>query len=188
MTNNENPFDLGLTEADMDAIMASETTEPKPASKRYAVPLDEVHEEIEDEENILDELDLGSFPLVPAGGHNDSSYFCEQFLTSIREVYTEKGVGTFECILRFPHNKVTDEVVESFLRSVSARISRMRSMNRKVAPFRVVHAHYEILPDKRHVALRTIRMTEERYQIWYRENRKKIAEKKSIDRKLANLL
>lgn len=183
-------FDMGLTEDDIRAIIMSEPEGRKPTQLRNNSNLDEVApERILDEENILDELDLSAYPIVPAGGYNDSSIFCEQFLLHVKEAYDAKGIGTFECVLQFPYGGIGDIEVQAYQRSISSRISRMRTMAKpQPAPFRIVHAQYEILPDRKHVMMRTHRMTEDRYNRWFRDKRKAYAEKTSIDRKLASLL
>lgn len=203
-------FTLSLSEADFERIAVSEAQESAlpPDSDEEAQSLSEKFDAIErakapprinrdytpedfDEEEtaeLLDSLDIGAYPRLPAGSYKDSVTFCEVFLPSVKADYDAKGWGVFECILVFPHSHVTDADVNAFKRSVTARISRLREMRPNLPTFRVVHAHYEILADRKHVALRCIRMSQARYSQWYKEHRNKLAEHQSIDRKLADLL
>lgn len=143
----------------------------------------------EAEEISLDELDLSAYNRHWAGAFRDSTEFTEHFLAAVAQEYAETGEGQYDCLLVFRHSYVTDEDVFRFRRSVASRISRLRAAApHKVADFRVVTLDYAILPDRRHVLLRTARMTEARFQDWIARKRRERSQTASVNARLAKLL
>lgn len=162
---------------------------PAPGTRRHEEPLPDIEPfDLDEVDQMLDELDLSAYPKVQAGGSGDSVTFCERFLPAVLDDYTRTGKGIYECILVFPHNRVTDEIVRSFNHSITARISRLRAQRPNITPFRVVFDAYEILPDRMHVLSRVIRITEALYPELKREQRARRPNAVDADKKLAQYL
>lgn len=178
-----------------EAIGAPRKIRSKQVGWNTEIPATEDFRDVPDDDDdfdttaILDQLDYGSYPRLPAGNYNDSVNFCEHFLSRVKEEYDRRGIGTFECVLVFPHNRTNDAHVEQFRHSVAARISRIRAAAQGHVPqFRIVFMQWEILADGKHVLLKAARMSYDKYKEYDSRARKANAPGKAMDAKLSNLL
>lgn len=164
-------LDLDAALAEMGIIGASDLEEALNFSdEEYEPTHNSTFGGIIDDHAIVDELDLGAYPVIPAGGTTDSVHWTEQFLIAVKKDFDEKGIGIFDSILQFPHSRVNDEDVNRFQKAVSARISRIRAAAGGAARnFRVAFIQHEILADNKHVAFRAARMTEAKFWVHMRQ-------------------
>lgn len=128
---------------------------------------------------LLDELDLGGYDIHSAGMRGDPGNYSMAFFPAVLDVYNAQQIGVYDCILRFPHNRVNDEDVKQFCAAVRMFASRARAaVPRDKRNFIVCCMRYEILPDNKHVALSMARMSTKVYAAFEAARRTKAAKAK----------
>lgn len=163
MTNPNDPLDLDfgdlddldLSDDDQDFIDKTDTFDQIDIHDHDARP----------KRRDLDEVDIGGFEILDLQLSTDvSGEFTERFLLHVRTGYEKTGRGDYTCVLRWYHNRVNDADVDRFVRTVRARVSRLRQkIGRADRDFVVTLVHYEIMNDSKHVIITMARMARTAY-------------------------
>jgi len=120
----------------------------------------------------LSDLDLGAYDIIQVEARGGVERFLGLYLPNTRDAFTATGVGVYECILRFPFKRaVNDEDVKQYMSRCRSMLSRLRQASPDAAFFFMVLVQYEILPDRKHVAMSVARMAQKNYSVWASEQK-----------------
>lgn len=121
----------------------------------------------------LDGMDLSAYDIIEVEVRGGAEKFLGLYLQNTKATYATTGVGVYECVLRFAFRRaVNDEDVIQYFARCRAMLSRLRKENPKAEFFYLALMQYEILPDRKHVAVSTGRMAPANYGVWISEKRR----------------
>lgn len=157
-SDEEVDFNFDLSEAALDALLSTETPAALDQTDQTGVEIIETGPQSGPNQSILEALDIGDYPQHIAGVPGVAVEFLESFLAAVRDEYTTKGCAVYQCIwyFNFPAN---EEDVRRYSNAVRAAMSRVRRSAGNQDSSIVALLRFEILPDRRYVAVNYARMT-----------------------------
>jgi hypothetical protein len=137
----------------------------------------------------LDGMDLGAYDIVEVSQRGGVEKFLGLYLPNTRIGFAQTGVAVYECILRFPFRRpVNDEDVKAYMQRCRSMLSRLRAEKPEAPFFYMALVQYEILRDRKHVAIGVARMAPPNYSVWASEQKKTRDKMRSTISQLKDML